>query len=186
MRVGTSISEAPDPRRIIRAIWARDYQLGRPFNSPFLMPLFPGDRSELVDLTANYGNPDQPPVPIAVRRLMLSSLGSWLDLHGRWEPKPPLTIEEWRHRSTLARDHYVRVVYRGFLLPCGHRASLVKITEREFEPSDREIVAYLRQRIYIICREPEKIFKGEHSARQGRGMPFKRVRITTMVTPNLD
>src|SRR5262249_30533714 len=95
-------------------------------------------------------------------------------------------IEEWRHRSTLARDHYVRVVYKGFLLPFGHRASLVKITEREFESSDREIVACLRQRIYIICREPEQVVRGDHSARQGRGIPLKRVRLTTMVTPNLD
>ena len=30
----------------------------------------------------------------------------------------------------MARDNYVRVVHAGYLAPGGHRASLVKVTER--------------------------------------------------------
>src|SRR5262245_40525115 len=91
----------------------------------------------------------------------------------------------------MGRDHYVRVVYKGYLFPFGHRASLVKITERKFHNSTPGNVAYLRQRMFIIVREPEKTYGNtglttpdNHS--YDRQMPFRRVRITTLVTPNLD
>ena len=81
-----------------------------------------------------------------VNLLMLSSLGSWLDTRGAWEfPQPRgLSVEEWRHRATLGRDHYVRVVYAGFLMPFGHRASVIKITERQFHDHLPHDPAYLR------------------------------------------
>ena len=67
---------------------------------------------------------------------MLTALGGWLDSRVLFETLPDggLTIEEWKHRAALGRDHEVKVVYAGFLLPFGHRASLVKITERKFAP----------------------------------------------------
>ena len=65
---------------------------------------------------------------------MLTALGGWLDSRVVFETLPDggLTIEEWKHRAALGRDHEVKVVYAGFLMPFGHRASLVKITERKF------------------------------------------------------
>ena len=51
---------------------------------------------------------------------------------GRSGSRPALSVEEWRHRATLGHDHYVLVVYEGFLSPFGHRASVIKITERQF------------------------------------------------------
>jgi hypothetical protein len=108
-----------------------------------------------------------------------------------------LSVEEWRHRGTMARDNYVRVVYAGFLFPFGHRASLIKVTERKFHPSQPGNIAYLRQRMFIVVREPERIvgnsglaYSGNDSDKSGElydlQMPFKLVRLTTLVTPNLD
>jgi len=153
------------------------------------------------------------PTPIAVDRLMLSALGAWIDVRGAWGTNTlGLALEEWRHRGTMGRDHYVRVVYRGYLFPLGHRASLVKITERKFYPQGGKNVAYLLQRMFIIVREPLKGYgpnsmtnskHGTLNDGQGtaytmdglvapigraidRWMPFKQVRIATLTTPNLD
>lgn len=190
-RLGTrtpqGVDEESNPLRTIRAIWSRDHDTSVPFDKPFLMPLDQDDRKQLVHITADFTKKSI--APVGVNRLMLSALGAWFDLHGRWTPVPEdkLSLEEWRHRATMGRDHYVRVVYKGFLFPFGHRASLVKITERKVQlDADQVPGAYLRQRMYIIVREPEKVYTQAGYKNKGRETPLKRVRITTLVTPNLD
>ena len=138
------------------------------------------------------------PEPIDVELLALSSLGAWLDSRGAWDVLPlGLSVEEWRHRATLGRDHYVRVVYRGRLCPWGHRASVVKITERQFHPQSPGNPAYLRQRMFLVVREPVRtyrnsglVYDGPVAARHGEKidlmLPFEAVRITTVVSPLLD
>jgi hypothetical protein len=117
--------------------------------------------------------------PADVDNLLLTSLGAWLDARADWPPGRG--VESWRHRMTMGRDHYVRVVQAGFLFPFGHRASMVKITERKLQRGpDEELAAYLRQRIYIVVREHEKTFADSH-----RAFPFSSVRITTLTTPDL-
>jgi hypothetical protein len=122
---------------------------------------------------------------------MLSALGGWLDseLHVPNLPDGGLTIEEWKHRAAMARDHEVKVVYAGFLMPWGHRASLVKITERRIS-NEPGRPAYLFQRVFIIVREPMKRFRTDSRAHRGRrldlAMPFSSVRIVTRATPDLD
>lgn len=185
-------TEGPHVYRTVRAIWSRDHDHQMGFDKPFLTPLDWDDRKQLVHLTSDFtlGLPDSP-APVTVNKLMLSALGGWLDSDYRL-PLPDYTqdysIEQWRHRATMGRDHYVRVVYKGSLLPCGHRASLVKISERKVEPTpvDGDPAAYVRQRMYIVVREPERVFTGSGHKHGGREMPFKRVRITTVVTPDLD
>ena len=87
----------------------------------------------------------------------------------------------------------MRVVYAGHLYPTGHAASLVKVTERRFHDrreSDKyleEATAYLRQRMYIVVREPERSYAGTDwlphvDASQERAWPLARVRIKTLVT----
>ena len=139
------------------------------------------------------------PVPLQLRRLMLSSLGGWLDTRGPWEfppieivPRPPTGIVpiEWRHIASMGRDQYVRVDRPGFLAPFGHAASFITVSERRFHtgPANTGQVAYLLQRDYIVVKEPEKDFDAVASAfpSGGREMPLKRVRLTTLVTPDLD
>lgn len=91
-----------------------------------------------------------------------------------------LDLSEWAHVASLGRDHYVRIVYEGELWPFRHRAALVKVTERKFKEVGGVVGAYLIQRMFIVVREPEKTF-----ATTDRGNPFKRVRLTTLVTPDI-
>src|SRR6185436_19540869 len=136
---------------------------------------------------SNYHIDRFTPDPVATRRIMLTTLGAWLDVQGNWRPPKltetlSLTVEEWRHLATLGRDHYVRVVYAGYLFPFGHRASLVKITERKFALANGGqgpgFVAYNFQRMFILVRERTKSYGP-------RDLPFRSVEITTTFTPDL-
>lgn len=203
-----------DPMKAVRAIWAKDagflrqYESGEALDAPqpfpndasdnrYRTPLDSADRYNFVHLSANYRlknaitKKPYKPRAIPTRQMMLTSLGSWLNLRGAWDPTPQgLEVEEWRHISTLARDHYVRVVYRGFLFPFGHRASLVKVTERKFHNDLQGNPAYLRQRMFIVIREPEKTYipmdvANSDGKQFDLAFPFTRVKITTLVTPLL-
>jgi hypothetical protein len=91
-----------------------------------------------------------------------------------------LDLSEWVHVAAQGRDHYVRIVYDGILWSFGHKASLVKVTERKFEDEAGRVGAYLMQRMFIVLREHVKTYP-----RDDRAMPFKRVEITTHVTPDI-
>jgi hypothetical protein len=105
-----------------------------------------------------------------------------------------LDLSEWVHIAAQGRDHYVRIVYEGHLYPFGHRAALIKITERKFRDAPlpdggSTPVAQLIQREYIVVREPEKHYRGQLMGNAeivaDRKLPFTKVRLTTLVTPDL-
>ena len=82
--------------------------------------------------------------------------------------------------ATLGRDHYVKVVYAGYLLPFGHHASFIKVSERKFEPSDpsqptTKRVAALRQRFFIVVREHVKTYPGAGTTHGWFDFPFPQV-----------
>lgn len=205
--------EVAEFQRTVRAVWTPGYdenvvpqENAPPFvpatvDNPFRHSLTPLYRWNVVRLTADYTISDYEPIPMKVDRLMLSSLGAWLNIRGAWPVPLPLddqndtanslVVEEWRHRAAMGRDTYVRVVIAGYLMPLGHRASRVVITERKFQkittgPQTGKIAAFLRQRTYVIVREPLKTYPAPGQEYAGREFPFKSVRITTLVTPNLD
>ena len=191
-----TIAESGSPFMAVRAVWSPDCRPDKPApgpghsNSPFRMSLDRQDRHEIVHLTSNFdlklGTKEWEPKPVDIERLMLTSLGGWLDSSGEWQPTP-LSVEEWRHKATLGRDHYVKVVYKGFLMPFGHPASLIKVTERKFyKDQTGRNVAYLFQRMYIVVRGPEKAFPAPFQPLDGRELPFRKVRITTLSTPSLE
>ncbi|HEY0928502.1 MAG TPA: hypothetical protein VGE27_01180, partial [Gemmatimonas sp.] len=185
----------------VRAIWSEDY--GRPdlaelvnTLNPYRMSLDPLDRDLLVRLTAGFterrdGDLPYTPKPVISRQLILSSLGGLLDASGNWALRPAdIDLEQWRHRMSLGRDHYVRVVYAGYLMPFGHAASLIKVTERKFEPANagtplQQRVARLRQRFFIVVREPVRSFNGSRHIHDGHAFPFTSVEVLTKVTPTL-
>jgi hypothetical protein len=103
-----------------------------------------------------------------------------LDVFTRGAEEGYLDLSEWVHVATQGRDHYVRIVYEGELLPFHNRAALVKVTERKFREQSGLVVANLYQRYFIVVREPEKSF-----GTTDWGMPFKKVRLTTLVTPDI-
>lgn len=198
IRKEDGVDEDDPVNRTIRGIWALDFGFKQAIKNktpptdgdvPFKMSLTPRDRYEIVRATADYRT--WTPEPVDVERLMLSSLGAWIDSRGAWDDLPvaEIDLEEWRQRGTMGRDHYVRIVKRGFLFPFGHRASLIKITERKFETSTPgRLGAYLRQRIFIVVRQPDVAYAKPATGQPflGRKFPFTNVRITTLVTPNLD
>ncbi|MCW2493122.1 MAG: hypothetical protein JWN47_2486, partial [Frankiales bacterium] len=127
--------------------------------------------------TGRLGGPNtvgQP--PLAGRGIILTKIA-------------PLDLVAWKHVATQGRDHYVRIVYDGYLYPFGHKASLVKVTERAVkapEGSQASPVAYMRQHMFIVIREPEKDYAGAPYVHSGREMPLTRVRIDTKTTPDID
>jgi len=105
-----------------------------------------------------------------------------------------LDLSEWVHIAAQGRDHYVRIVYEGHLYPFGHRAALIKITERKFQDTalpegGTTPIAHMVQREYIVVREAEKSYRGQLKGNAeivaGRKMPLTKVRLTTLVTPDL-
>ena len=209
------VDEIPTYYRTIRAIWSRDFdETGHPFHSPPVLVDFPTqdpadnpplnvrtslnsrDRMMLVHETSNFHltrqRADWAPPAVPVEQMMLSALGGWLKSRVEFPTLPdgPLTIEEWKHRAGMGRDHEVKVVYAGFLLPFGHKVSLVKLTQRKIARGPNGPVAYLFQRMFIVVREPEKQFTAatvlNGDTRADLAMPLKTVRILTAVTPDLD
>ncbi|MCO6449392.1 MAG: hypothetical protein J5I90_01270 [Caldilineales bacterium] len=153
------------------------------------------------------------PRPVNVKRLMLSALGAWSDIESAWDYPtiipgnndglgyPQLALEQWTHRTAQGRDQYVRTVEKAFLADVANRASIITITEREFHPTFIRTdqtpqgpvgifgsVAYLRQRVYVMPQERDKDYAGLGSAyaHGSREQPFRRMQITTDVTPALD
>lgn len=193
-----SVAESEHPLLAVRAVWSPDVDVNNlvgpdpEHKSRPRLALDPNDRHQIVHLSSNFSlkNPDNTPYepkPIKVNRMILSPLGAWLDSVGNWSPVAPLSVVTWRHLATMGRDHYVKVVYKGYLLPFGHRAALIKETERRFyRAKDGQNIAYLFQKQYIIIRDPDRIFPAPFQPDEGREVPFKLVRITTAKTPALD
>jgi len=203
------VADETIPRRV-RAVWSPDYSAGSipphavpPFGqteAPFRMSLDPDDRDQIVRLSSDFTLSQSPfapipyiPISIPTDKLYLTSLGAWIDVFGDWpEPLPigfqgnaVFSVEQWQHRAAMGRDNYVRVVYAGFLLPFGNAASLVKITERKLQSiNSGPTTAYLRQRFFIIVREPE-IAYGALTDQQQRNLPYQSVTIKTLVTPDV-
>ncbi|KPK82028.1 MAG: hypothetical protein AMS25_03870 [Gemmatimonas sp. SM23_52] len=198
------VDEVEDYYRTVRAVWSPDYTRdasakepphypdSHPGN-PFRMSLDARDRHELVTLTSDFLLPECEDRIVRADRFMLTALGAWMNVRGAWElgvlpadAQELLSLEEWRHRATMARDQFVKVVYRGYLFPFGHRASLIKITERKWKSWRTYQTAFLRQRMYVVVRQPEKVFPALFQPHQGRKFPFTRVTLVTRATPNLD
>ncbi len=205
----------PDPARTLRAVWALTGEGSDPAHPmqssfpaaadlpstagspmPFRATLSDFDRYQISHLSSNFSVSNYAPQPLDTNLLLLSSLGGWLDARGAWEP-PGLSVEEWVHRATMGRDHYVRVVYKGYLFPFGHRVALIKVSERKFHNGRLGTTridgnpAYLRQRMFIIVRERERAFvdpalKTTDGKSMQRQFPFNNVRILTEVTPDID
>ena len=187
-----------DPR--VRAVWSPDFNPNAtlpgfdPSNptavDPFRASLEARDRNEIVHLTSNHYIDDFIPAPVGTERFVLTSLGATITVEGTWDPPtgtnlpPPglISLINWRHDTSIGRDQFVRVVRRGRLVPVGHEAAVVRITERKFYPNTTGqtpgFVAYLFQTTFIVVKEFVRSY-------EPRSMPFRKVEIRTRVTPNL-
>lgn len=175
------VDERGGPPRL-HAVWN-----GSSDSDPFTMSLKPSHRDEIVDLSSN--SPLDPTLrPITAEQVMLSALGAWLRVHANFStnPKtdelpPQFSVIDWRHRMTMGRDQFVRVVELGNVFPLGHKAVLITITERKPLPLPHDPAhqgAFLRQEMYVSIREPERSYAYP-------GMPLTQVRITPLLTPRI-
>jgi hypothetical protein len=180
----------------VTAMWSPDYtgdQTTVP-PDPFRMSLTARNRDAIVRVMSGHQEfvdaqrrRRYVPRPATVRRLELSAWGGVLDLDGAW-PTPPhgVGLVAWSHDAPYGRDQRVRVVEAGFLYPYGHAAALVTLTERKvgaYAPAGT--AAFLRQRRFIVLREPERRFPAAGQAHQGRKLPFTTLTCLTRQTPDL-
>jgi hypothetical protein len=127
--------------------------------------------------------PGAPDVPGRLHRLVLSSLGAWLDLRGSWPSFP-----EYQHRVAMGRDVSQRVVATGRLFPFGHAAILTSDTERDFETSGASGIptgraAALSTVSTITVTQPEVRFPLSATDLTHVGWPYEKITLLDRVTP---
>ena len=155
-----------------------------------------------------------PPGTLTARHVTLTALGAHHHVLGTFDfPRDDQqpsdlqrlgitvpSVQAYEHITGLGRDQYVKVVKRG-CLDTGHRASIVKITERRFEPvslgtepGPRGPVgvfgtrAVLRQYYRIIVTQPVLDYRPLAAGYpQGRReMPLRTIELRTLETPKID
>jgi hypothetical protein len=156
-----------------------------------LMSSLPGGASENASILRSGSEAAHEPQIVQLAGSELSAV-LWPQLLGI--TGAPLNLQEWRHIATQGRDHYVRIVYEGYLYPFGHRASLVKVTERKIRDVSLATggttpLAYLVQHMYIVVRQPQRFYNTPEvkslMLHAGREMPLASIRLTTLVTPDI-
>jgi|GEM_PF-4431337 len=181
--------------RTVRAVMARDSQANvDPFataSGADAESLTKINRAGIVGNTARPSSLVVKPTqtaPVTVNNLMLSPLGGWLDVEADWSnfKKPSNGLIGWRHRATMGRDHYVKVVNVGYLLPFGHKVSQVTISERMTWPTGnaKKPEALVVQRTYLDVTQPVCQLGSSNSNAPSR-MPFTSVELKTKQTPDL-
>ncbi|MFE5894740.1 hypothetical protein ACFQ6E_38185 [Streptomyces sp. NPDC056462] len=155
---------------------------------PFPMALTPRDRLQIVRATSDWSIPGYIPDPVDVERFQLSSLGASLSLRGAWSPPGAvLSLLGWQHRTALGRDHCVRVVSRGYLLPFGQPASRIRIVERTVAAESGDVrMARLQATDLLVVGHPTRNYPAFAQRFSGRALPFQRVTMETVLTPPLD
>ncbi|MEY9524253.1 hypothetical protein ABIF70_005394 [Bradyrhizobium japonicum] len=156
----------------------------------------PGDDFSVLD--ADDAQAIQRPQQLRVRELWLSALGGsfihdtqFLPSAGAndlWGGKifDGFSIERWRAEIVLGRDIVGEVVYKGYLFPLGHRASLVKLTERLFLRSETlGVKAVLVQRIFIRIGRKTQAYPAVGQPFEGRLWCARNVTMRTVQTPDL-
>jgi hypothetical protein len=97
-----------------------------------------------------------------------------------------LSIERYQHHIVLGRMTLARIAYKGYLMPFGHRVSLVKLTERLFiKDPQNGIVAKPIQRIFITIASPTKRFPAVLQPSNGRRFGPETVIMQSVATPDL-
>lgn len=169
--------------------------------SAFSSQAEPEDRHRLMDI--GPGSAIYVPRTLEVSELSLSALGGSLRHDTSFEPPAAakglrpfgdnaeplfdaLSIERWQQLTVLGRDIFCEVVFKGFLFPLGHRASLVQVTERSFLRDGKGAIrAYLRQRMFIRVGRPDKSYPSIAQPQGGREFPVDRLTLLTTQTPDI-
>ncbi|MEQ1676593.1 MAG: hypothetical protein ABL876_07830, partial [Chitinophagaceae bacterium] len=186
--------------RILRALWADD--AGKKYDDPITEELLDKQvqrtsitnkgRHKIVHESSDYQILKFTPQPVKAHKLFLSTLGAWLDSIMVVERKSlenagiqnQLNLLKWRHIETMGREHYVEIVMAGNIMPFGHEAVMITITERKPHPIG---TAANFQREIVVITEPVKDYNYKDSA-TGTFMNFSfaSVEMITTASPLLD
>ena len=204
---------SPDYRS---GFWANDYPHFPKPDKSIRAPLDGRDRHEIVALSSRFGERAMMgsaqvvphpvatescggevgifvPQPLRAQLLLLSSHGASLRLKGKWAPPAhessgALTVQFWDQNSQLGRDTKVVIEYKGYLVPLGQPATLVKETERRlvWDKNTKSMIARLVQRFYIRVTHFTRRIPALHQPFEGRGWPFGDITMRDYVSPDLD
>jgi hypothetical protein len=150
-----------------------------------LYPVTSNDRTQVGQLSLAQ--------PLVMEQLILSALGAWASMEGNFQPNSSKSqnVTRFIYRFAQRRDYYVEVDYQGFLWPFGHRAVLLKITQRFIYnsknpvtfPSPDENAAYLRTRFFVVVKQKSRTYMP--AGLEGLQLPFVRIDFLTLSTPPL-
>ncbi|MES0071820.1 hypothetical protein [Mesorhizobium sp. M0058] len=156
----------------------------------------PGEAFALLDATDDQAL--YKPVPLNLKALTLSALGGSFLHETSFKPSAGaddifghkifegFSIDTLQQDIVLGRDIRTEVVYKGYLLPLGHKASFVKLTERIFlRTPEQGIKAMLRQRMFLRMTEPDKIYGALGQPFAGRMWCGKLARLLADKTPDI-
>ena len=192
-------NELTNEDRVLRALWADDAK--KIYNDPIteefidkqvlLTSMTNNDRHQIVHESSDFVIPKFYPQPVKAYKLFLTTLGAWLDSTMVVERKSlenagiqnQLNVLKWRHIETMGREHYVEVVKAGNILPFGHEAVLIKITERKPHSSG---TAANFQRELVVITEPIKEYNYKDSKGTFMNFSFASVEMITTTSPLLD
>lgn len=138
------------------------------------------------------------PIALNVKELSLTALGGSFSHDTAFQPSAGaddlwgrklfegFSIERWQQDIVLGRDVLGQVVYKGYLFPFGHRASMIKRTERVFlKTPNQGIKAILRQRIFLQIADPAQRYPALGQPHRGALWCGESVVLRTTRTPDL-
>lgn len=141
------------------------------------------------------------PVALRTRRLALGATGAMMDLDttfpavtaARIDGKTlfdSFSIQRWRSLIVDASDVVTTVVRRGYLLPLGHKASLIKVTEPKLRPIDplHPSAGYTVEqatRIFIEVTRATQTYPAVGQRNAARDLQPREVKLLTLRTPDL-
>lgn len=158
----------------------------------------PGTEQEYALSDARNDQAIYRPIPLNVRELSLTALGGSFSHDTAFQPSAGaddlwgrklfegFSIERWQQEIVLGRDIVGQVVYKGYLFPFGHPASMIKQTERIFLRTPTQgIKAILRQRIFLHVAQPLQRFPTTGQPHRGALWCGESVTLRTIWTPDI-
>ncbi len=120
---------------------------------------------------------------VTATTLMLSPMGGWLDVRGRFEPATAGDIQRWEQRTVAGQDQRVVIEKTpGRLYPFGHAATILEVTERQTnDPTQLRTgspIAALRRQRFVVIKNPAMAYAPG-------AMPLRQLTITRAVSAPL-
>ena len=205
------VSDLGFEERVLRVLWGtninKEYSNLPPnttdkFTDPYLGNTSMNDfyRHLIVHESSNFQIPGFSPQPVRAYKLFLTTLGAYLDSIFLVDRKKlesisttnisspsdggKLALLKWRHIQTLAREHYVELVLAGNIMPFGHEAVLITITERKSHKSSGTATNFKRQ--LVVITEPTKDYNYRDSKGTFMNFCFHTLEMLTTASPLLD